>query len=149
MAISQKEVDSLNSKLLEVKKEISKVVIGQDKVIDAILRGILSNGHMLVEGYPGIAKTLIVRVTSKVLGLSISRIQFTPDLLPSDIIGITAYEPKKGFYTVKGPIFANFILADEINRCPPKTQSALLEAMQERQVTIGNQTFKLGSPFFV
>lgn len=149
MTISKKEVVNLNKKLLEVKKEISKAVIGQEEVINSILRGILSNGHILVEGYPGIAKTLIVRVTSKVIGLNISRIQFTPDLLPADITGITAYEPKKGFYVVKGPIFANFILADEINRAPPKVQSALLEAMQERQVTIGKQTFKLDLPFFV
>ncbi len=147
--ISKKEVEDINKKISEIKKEISKVVIGQTNVINAILRGILSNGHMLVEGYPGIAKTLIVKVTSKVLGLRLSRIQFTPDLLPADIIGITAYEPKKGFYTVKGPIFANFVLADEINRCPPKTQSALLEAMQERQVTIGKESFKLDNPFFV
>ncbi len=149
MPISKKEIDNCSQKISQTKKEISKAIVGQTTVINAILRGILSNGHMLVEGYPGIAKTLIVRVVSKVLGITFSRIQFTPDLLPSDIIGITAYDPKKGFYTIKGPIFANFILADEINRCPPKVQSALLEAMQERQVTIGKKSFKLDSPFFV
>jgi len=149
MTISKKEVLTYTKKVSEIKKEIAKVIIGQDQVINSILRGIISNGHMLVEGYPGIAKTLIVRVTSKVMGLTTNRIQFTPDLLPSDIIGITAYEPKKGFYTVKGPIFANFILADEINRAPPKVQSALLEAMQERQVTIGKQSFTLSLPFFI
>jgi len=149
MSISKKEVNECQRKISQVKKEISKAVVGQKDVINSILRGILSNGHMLVEGYPGIAKTLIVRIISQVMGISFSRIQFTPDLLPSDIIGITAYDPRKGFYTVKGPIFAHFILADEINRAPPKVQSALLEAMQERQVTIGKKSFKLNTPFFV
>lgn len=149
MKTSKKEVVEALQKLKQLKKEISKAVIGQEQAINAILRGLLSNGHMLVEGYPGIAKTLIVKTISKVIGINFSRIQFTPDLLPSDIIGITAYNPKKGFYTVKGPIFSNFILADEINRTPPKTQSALLEAMQEKQVTIGKESFKLTSPFFV
>ncbi|MBR9676416.1 MoxR family ATPase [Candidatus Woesearchaeota archaeon] len=107
------------------------------------------NGHVLVEGVPGIGKTLLVRALSKIMHLDYSRIQFTPDLLPTDIIGITAYDETKGFYVVKGPIFTNFILADEINRAPPKVQSALLEAMQEYQTTIGKETFKLPVPFFV
>ena len=139
-----------NQKLInEIKKEISNVVIGQEKVINAFLRALLSDGHVLVEGVPGLAKTLIVRTLSTVMGCGFNRIQFTPDLLPTDIIGITAYEREKGFYVLKGPIFSNFILADEINRAPPKVQSALLECMQEKQVTIGKETFGMQMPFFV
>jgi len=133
----------------KIKQEISKTVVGQEVVIDGLLRAVISNGHVLLEGVPGIAKTLIVRTLSKVTRCSFNRIQFTPDLLPTDIIGITAYEEKKGFFTLKGPIFNNFILADEINRAPPKVQSALLEGMQEKQVTIGKETFPLPHPFFV
>ena len=135
--------------LKEAKAEISKVVVGQQAIIDGFLRAIISNGSVLVEGVPGIAKTLIVRALSRVMGCSFNRIQFTPDLLPTDIIGITTYEKERGFYVLKGPIFANFILADEINRAPPKVQSALLEAMQEKQVTIGRETFPVPMPFFV
>ena len=133
----------------EVKKEISKVVVGQERVIDCLLSGIFSDGSILLEGVPGIAKTLMVRTLSKIMGCKFSRIQFTPDLLPTDIIGITTYERERGFYVLKGPIFANFILADEINRAPPKVQSALLEVMQEKQVTIGRETFPVVPPFFV
>ncbi len=132
-----------------IKKEIYKSVIGQEKVVNALLRGIIANGHVLLEGVPGIAKTLLVRTLSAITQCSFSRIQFTPDLLPTDIVGITAFERDKGFYVVKGPIFANFVLADEINRAPPKVQSALLECMQERQATIGKEVFELESPFFV
>jgi len=135
--------------LNEIKKEISNVVIGQEKVINGFLRALLSDGNVLVEGVPGLAKTLIVRALSRVMGCGFSRIQFTPDLLPTDIIGITAYEREKGFYVLKGPIFGNFILADEINRAPPKVQSALLECMQEKQVTIGKETFPMPLPFFI
>jgi len=139
-----------NQKLIDkIKKEISNVVVGQEKVINGFLRALLSDGHVLVEGVPGLAKTLIVRTLSSVMGCDFSRIQFTPDLLPTDIIGITAYEREKGFYVLKGPIFSNFILADEINRAPPKVQSALLECMQEKQVTIGKETFNMPPPFFV
>ena len=133
----------------DIKKEISNVVIGQEKVINGFLRAFLSNGNVLVEGVPGLAKTLIVRALSAVMGCGFSRIQFTPDLLPTDIIGITAYEREKGFYVLKGPIFSNFILADEINRAPPKVQSALLECMQEKQATIGKETFTMPTPFFI
>lgn len=133
----------------EVKKEISKIVVGQEKVIDGLLRAIYANGSVLLEGVPGIAKTLMVRTLSKIMGCKFSRIQFTPDLLPTDIIGITTYEKERGFYVLKGPIFANFILADEINRAPPKVQSSLLEVMQEKQVTIGRETFPVAPPFFV
>jgi len=132
-----------------IKKEISNVVIGQEKVINGFLRALLADGNVLVEGVPGLAKTLIVRALSAVMGCGFSRIQFTPDLLPTDIIGITAYEREKGFYVLKGPIFSNFILADEINRAPPKVQSALLECMQEKQATIGKETFSMPMPFFV
>ncbi|MBN1156712.1 MoxR family ATPase [Candidatus Woesearchaeota archaeon] len=132
-----------------IKAEMAKIVVGQDEVIDTILKGVLSNGHILLEGVPGIAKTLIVRSLSKIMGCEFKRIQFTPDLLPTDIVGISTYEESRGFYVLKGPIFANFILADEINRAPPKVQSALLEGMQEKQVTIGKETFSLPFPFFV
>lgn len=133
----------------EIREEINHVVVGQEKTITALLRAIIANGHALLEGVPGVAKTLMIRTLSSVTKCAFSRIQFTPDLLPTDIVGITAYDEKKGFYIVKGPIFSNFILADEINRAPPKVQSALLEAMQEKQVTIGKQTFDLEHPFFV
>ena len=134
----------------KVRKEASKIIVGQKNVIDGLLMGVLCNGHVLVEGVPGIAKTLIVRTLSVVTGGEFSRIQFTADLLPTDVTGLTIYEEKiKKFKIVKGPVFANFLLADEINSSPPKTQSALLEAMQEKEVTIGVTTYKLPNPFFV
>ncbi|MFT4309595.1 MAG: AAA family ATPase [Candidatus Woesearchaeota archaeon] len=138
----QSDIDS-------VKKEISKAVIGQDEVVQDFIKALISNGNVLIEGVPGLAKTLLIRTLSEVMGCKYSRIQFTPDLLPSDILGITTYEKERGFYVLKGPIFANFILADEINRAPPKVQSALLEVMQEKQVTIGREAFEVESPFFV
>jgi len=137
------------TELEDIRKEVAKVVIGQEEIIDAILRGVLANGHVLIEGVPGVAKTLLIRAIAYTVGCEFSRIQFTVDLLPADITGLTTYTPGKGFETIKGPIFANFIIADEINRAPPKTQSALLEAMQEKQVTIGRDTFQLAPPFFV
>jgi MoxR-like ATPase len=143
------EIKEISSVILKIKKEVAKVVIGQEEVIDAFICALLCGGHVLLEGVPGIAKTLIVKSLAKASGCSSNRIQFTVDLLPSDIIGITTYTPEKGFEIIKGPIFANFIVADEINRSPPKTQSALIEAMQEKQVTIGKETFKLSPPFFV
>jgi len=132
-----------------LREEVAKIVVNQKETVNAFLRGLFCNGHVLVEGVPGIAKTLLVRTMSKVTGGEFSRIQFTPDLLPTDITGISTYEKDRGFYVLKGPIFANFVLADEINRAPPKVQSALLEAMQEKQVTIGKETFELPQPFFV
>lgn len=144
-----KQIKELNAKIAKAKLEIRKVLIGQDEIVTSLFEALLANGHVLVEGVPGTGKTLLVRTMSKVSGSLYSRIQFTPDLLPTDILGITTYEEGKGFYTVKGPIFANFVLADEINRSPPKVQSALLEGMQERQVTIGKETFKLPHPFLV
>lgn len=145
----EKKVKFYQDKFKEIKAEIAKIVIGQHEVIDGLIECLISNGHALVEGIPGIGKTLLVRTLARIAGCAFSRIQFTPDLLPTDIVGITTYEEGKGFFTVKGPIFANFVLADEINRSPPKVQSALLESMQERQVTIGKETFKLPAPFFV
>ncbi len=132
-----------------VRKELEKIIVGQKDVINNLLVGLVSNGHILVEAVPGLAKTLIIRALATVTGCQFKRIQFTVDLLPTDITGVTSYHKAKGFYIIKGPIFANFVLADEINRAPPKTQSALLEAMGERQVTIGRTTFKVPNPFFV
>jgi MoxR-like ATPase len=133
-----------------IKKEIKKVIVGQDKMIDALLIGLLTNGHILLEGVPGLAKTLTIKTLSKVLNLDFKRIQFTPDLLPTDIIGTEIYDIKSGEFRVKkGPIFANLILADEINRAPAKVQSALLEAMAEKQITIADENYKLDMPFLV
>ena len=132
------------------RKEIGKVLVGQRYMIDRLLIGLLGNGHVLVEGVPGLAKTTAVKALSDTMKLDFSRIQFTPDLLPADLIGTQIYQPATGdFRTRRGPIFANVLLADEINRAPAKVQSALLESMQERQVTLGDQSFKLPSPFLV
>ena len=130
--------------------ETGKVIVGQSQMIERLMLGLLTKGHVLLEGLPGLAKTLAIKTLSKCVDAEFSRIQFTPDLLPADIIGTMIYNPSQNEFTVrKGPIFANFILADEINRAPAKVQSALLEAMQERQVTIGNDTFRLEEPFLV
>jgi len=130
--------------------EVSKAIVGQQYLVNRLLIGLLADGHILIEGVPGLAKTYAVRTLAAAIRTRYQRIQFTPDLLPSDILGTLIYNQKTGeFVTSKGPIFANLILADEINRTPPKVQSALLEAMQERQVTIGEQTFRLGDPFLV
>jgi MoxR-like ATPase len=134
----------------ELRLEIGKVIVGQETVIDRLFIGLLCNGHILLEGVPGLAKTLIISTLAQTMQASFKRIQFTPDLLPADITGTMIYNQKEGvFYPKKGPLFANFILADEINRAPSKVQSALLEAMQERQVTIGDTTFELPKPFLV
>ena len=133
-----------------LKKEIGHVIIGQSHMLDRLLIGLLSNGHVLLEGVPGLAKTLTVKSLAQAIHAQFSRIQFTPDLLPADVIGTMIYNQQRNEFVVrKGPIFANFILADEINRAPAKVQSALLEAMQERQVTIGDATYKLDDPFLV
>ena len=133
-----------------IQQEIARVVVGQRQLVDGLLIGLLTNGHVLLEGVPGLAKTLTVKVLAASIRTGFSRIQFTPDLLPADLIGTLVYNPREGVFTTKkGPIFSNLILADEINRAPAKVQSALLEAMQERQVTIGDQTFKLPDPFLV
>ncbi len=133
-----------------LQQEIARVVVGQKYLVDGLLVGVLTNGHVLLEGVPGLAKTLAVKTLSAAIKTGFRRIQFTPDLLPADLIGTLVYNPREGVFTTKqGPIFSNLILADEINRAPAKVQSALLEAMQERQVTIGDQTFKLPDPFLV
>lgn len=147
-------VEKLNQARNKIKSEIQKVIIGQDQVIDELLIALLSNGHCLLIGVPGLAKTLLISTLSKILDLKFSRIQFTPDLMPSDITGTEIIEEdkssgKRTFRFVKGPIFGNIILADEINRTPPKTQAALLQAMQEHEVTAAGVTYKLDEPFFV
>jgi MoxR-like ATPase len=134
----------------DVRREMARVIVGQEYLIDRLIIGLLANGHLLLEGVPGLAKTLSVKTLATLLRVDFSRIQFTPDLLPADVVGTLVYNPKEGtFTTKKGPIFAQIVLADEINRAPAKVQSALLEAMQERQVTIGDQTYPLPSPFLV
>jgi len=140
----------MNSKIALIKKEISKVVVSQEEMVDALLVGILSKGHILLEGVPGLAKTTTINSLAKAMDLEFKRVQFTPDLLPSDIIGAQIYNPKNGeFYIEKGPVFTNILLADEINRAPAKVQSALLEVMQEKQVTIAKQSFIIHEPFLV
>jgi MoxR-like ATPase len=142
-------IAELVKKRNELKAEIAKIIVGQDAVVDQILLSIFSGGHALLVGVPGLAKTLIVNTISQALGLDFKRIQFTPDLMPSDILGSEILDESRQFKFIKGPIFANIILADEINRTPPKTQAALLEAMQERSVTIAGQNYKLDLPYFV
>jgi MoxR-like ATPase len=153
----ERDVGAVNDQVKEasafvyrLREEIGKVVVGQRYVVDRLIIGLLANGHILLEGVPGLAKTLSVKTLAQAIDASFHRLQFTPDLLPADLIGTLIYNPRDGAFTVKrGPVFANIILADEINRAPAKVQSALLEAMQERQVTIGDETFPLPSPFLV
>lgn len=144
-----KAIDELVQKYNRLKQEIHKVIVGQDEVVDQVLISIFSKGHCLLVGVPGLAKTLLVNTISQSLGLSGNRIQFTPDLMPSDIIGSEILDENRQFKFIKGPIFHNIVLADEINRTPPKTQAALLEAMQEKSVTAAGVTHKLPQPFFV
>ncbi len=146
------DVTALNNLVLkknDLKKEISKIIVGQDQVVNQILISIFSGGHALLVGVPGLAKTLMVNTIAQALGLDFKRVQFTPDLMPSDILGSEILDENRNFKFIKGPIFSNIILADEINRTPPKTQAALLEAMQERAVTIAGQNYKLDLPYFV
>jgi MoxR-like ATPase len=142
-------LDSLKVKYATLQKEIRKAIVGQEDVVKNVLISIFGNGHCLLVGVPGLAKTLLVSTIGRSLGLTFNRVQFTPDLMPSDIIGSEILDENRHFKFVKGPLFANIILADEINRTPPKTQSALLEAMQERRVTAGGHTYDLPGPFFV
>lgn len=145
-----REIQKMHSHILNIKTEMAKAIIGQKELIDRLLIGLLANGHVLLEGVPGLAKTATISALAQCIKTKFQRIQFTPDLLPSDLIGNLIYVPKDSTYIVKrGPIFANIVLADEINRAPAKVQSALLEAMQERQVTIGEETFPLPEPFLV
>lgn len=144
------KIANVSSFVDELKTEMRKTIIGQDELLDKILISMLANGHVLLEGVPGLAKTLLVKTLANLIKTDFQRIQFTPDMLPADLLGTLVYNQKTGeFDTRKGPIFSNIILADEINRSPAKVQSALLESMQERQVTIGENTFKLNSPFLV
>lgn len=144
------EVKAASQKFSRVREEIGKVIVGQSELIDSLLIALLADGHLLLEGLPGLAKTLSVLTLAKAVKCDFKRIQFTPDLLPADLIGTTIYNPKEGTFSVsKGPIFTQILLADEINRAPAKVQSALLEVMQEKQVTIGGETFKAGSPYLV
>jgi len=147
-------VEQLNKKVTEIKSEIAKVIVGQNEIINQLIISLLSRGHCLLVGVPGLAKTLLIKTLAEVMDLKFSRIQFTPDLMPSDITGTEILEEdlatkKRNFRFISGPIFANIILADEINRTPPKTQAALLEAMQEHKVTAAGQTYQLPEPFFV
>jgi len=148
--MSDQDVSKLQGQFQTLKAEVGKVLVGQDEMLHRLLLGLLAGGHVLLEGVPGLAKTLVVRTLAEALDGTFSRIQFTPDMLPGDVVGTQIYNPREGSYSVKkGPVFGNFILADEINRAPAKVQAALLEAMQERQVTLGDQTFKLTEPFLV
>jgi len=148
--ITDKEgIDLLTKKYAELKSEIHKVIVGQDEVVQQVLMSIFSNGHSLLVGVPGLAKTLLIQTIADSLGLNFKRIQFTPDLMPSDIIGSEILDENRNFKFIKGPIFSNIVLADEINRTPPKTQAALLEAMQEKTVTTGGVKYELDKPFFV
>lgn len=154
MEISENNIKTILAKLPGLKKEVQKVIVGQDQVLEELIITLMAGGHCLLEGVPGLAKTLMVKTLSQALDLSFRRIQFTPDLMPTDIIGTEILEEdhatgKRFFKFNKGPLFANIILADEINRTPPKTQSALLEAMQEFEVTYGGQTYPLDRPFFI
>ncbi len=149
MSSDKETLDSLVGKYQQLRTEIAKVIIGQDSAVESLLVSIFTGGHCLLVGVPGLAKTLMVNTLSKALGLSFSRIQFTPDLMPSDITGTEILDENRRFRFVKGPVFANILLADEINRTPPKTQAALLEAMQEKSVTVGGNSYALDAPFFV
>src|SRR6478672_2168311 len=144
------DATKLQERFSALKSEVGKVLVGQDDMLHRLLLGLLAGGHVLLEGVPGLAKTLVVRTLADAVAGTFSRIQFTPDMLPGDVIGTQIFNPREGTYTVrKGPVFGNLILADEINRAPAKVQSALLEAMQEKQVTLGDQTFRLAEPFLV
>lgn len=143
-------VKEANKKFLVTKTEIGKVIVGQEHLVDSMLMALLADGHLLVEGVPGLAKTLAINTLAKTISCDFKRIQFTPDLLPADLIGTSIYNPKEGVFSIKkGPIFTNIVLGDEINRAPAKVQSALLEVMQERHVTIAGETFATGNPFLV
>ncbi len=147
--VDEDKLRRLNEAYQQVKAETGRVIIGQEDTVDKVLTGIFSQGHCLLIGVPGLAKTLLVNTIARVLGIRFNRIQFTPDLMPSDIIGTEILDESRKFRFIKGPVFANIILADEINRTPPKTQSALLEAMQEKAVTVAGNTYRLEPPFFV
>src|SRR6186713_1096642 len=144
------DLGELQQSVQQLKSEIGKVIVGQEQMIELLLAGILADGHILIEGVPGVAKTLTAKLLSKVIAVNFSRIQFTPDLMPSDVIGTSIFNPRENTFQFKtGPIFSNIVLIDEINRAPAKTQSALFEVMEERQVTVDGQTFVLQHPFMI
>lgn len=144
------QVTALNVRLAEIRNEISKVIVGQYQVVDLLITGLLCDGHILLEGVPGVAKTLVAKLMAKIIDINFSRIQFTPDLMPGDVIGTSVFNPKEGgFYFKSGPVFSNIVLIDEINRAPAKTQSALFEVMEERQVTVDGFTHDMQYPFIV
>src|SRR5579871_2346749 len=146
----QPELDKLNTRVMQVKAEIGKVVVGQDKVIDLLLAGIFTGGHVLLEGVPGIAKTLTAKLVARALSIGFSRIQFTPDLMPTDVTGTSVFNMRTSEFTFsKGPVFSNLVLIDEINRAPAKTQSSLFEVMEERQITMDGTTYPMEFPFLV
>ena len=150
LAGQMNKVAAQSELVTKIREEVSKVIVGQEKLVDRLVLALITDGHILLEGVPGLAKTLSVNTLAKVLGLDFRRISFTPDLLPADVVGTLVYSPKTGEFTPKkGPVFTNLLLADEINRAPAKVQSALLESMQERQVTIGEETYRLPQPFLV
>src|SRR4029077_11717518 len=150
MAEREGDISKIQGSFSALKAEVGKVLVGQDDMLHRLLLGLLAGGHLLLEGVPGLAKTLVIRTLADAVEATFSRIQFTPDMLPGDVVGTQIFNPREGTYTVrKGPVFGNLILADEINRAPAKVQSALLEAMQEKQVTLGDQTFRLADPFLV
>ena len=150
LSLLNKKIEKNSGFILDLKENISNVIVGQEDLINKILISVISNGHILLEGVPGLAKTLTINTIANLINADFKRIQFTPDMLPADLLGTLIYNQKTGdFVTKKGPIFSNIILADEINRAPSKVQSALLESMQERQITIGDETFKLDLPFLV
>ncbi len=150
LAGQMNKVAAQSELVTKIREEVGKVIVGQERLIDRLVLALITDGHILLEGVPGLAKTLSVNTLAKVLGLDFRRISFTPDLLPADVVGTLVYSPKTGEFTPKkGPVFTNLLLADEINRAPAKVQSALLESMQERQVTIGDETYKLPQPFLV
>src|SRR5690242_8111236 len=144
------DISTLNSAVIDIRNEISKVIVGQHKMVDLLLIALLCDGHVLIEGVPGVAKTLTAKLLSKIINTNFSRIQFTPDLMPSDVLGTSVFNPKVAEFDFKrGPVFSNIVLIDEINRAPAKTQSALFEVMEERQVTVDGQTWHLQPPFMV
>jgi MoxR-like ATPase len=150
MSDSPADISAVQTRFATLRAEVGKVLVGQDDMLHRLLLGLVAGGHVLLEGVPGLAKTLVVRTLADAIHGTFSRIQFTPDMLPGDVVGTQVFNPREGTYAVKkGPVFGNLVLADEINRAPAKVQSALLEAMQERQVTIGDQTFLLAEPFLV